>query len=412
MSGPARKERLLLATQLPTPLYSIFATLQNGLDQIICNKNKNNDNTTKQQLQQIRLYAVIGVPDEENNHHPDSMTSSSEVVLEIPVPQVLTHDKYKKHPVKIHFGYVETPTPRVVAYADSAMMATDLYYQDGLLQELFPDDIGECVVVSSPDSQRENPKHMSFVWCNHLAGLYPVAEKHSSSTSPSSSSSSGWLSSRTPSAKIVLQQLQKRIRASATLNHILHALCRLQLPRIPQIETATTTPTITTTTTTTTTTTQPVSNSTTCKLISCTPIADHDSGNIVRYGLVLRKGTQSISATVKIHRVRYPAVPPVWELRTATPSTPSNTSQMHDLYNDRLAKLQHVINHESLMLATAASQQIESVHYYHEWILAHQLYRVVQYLEETTTTNASASSGTEAVAGRQYRGRNRQPIQT
>jgi hypothetical protein len=133
----------------------------------------------------------------------------------------------------------------------------------------------------------------------------------------------------------------------------------------------------------------------------------------VKYGLVLRKGTQSISAAVKIHRVRYPAVPPVWELHTATPSTPSNTSQMHDLYDDRLAKLQHFINHELLLLAstkTKTSQQIESVYYYHEWILAHQLYSIVQFLEASAIMMVSAPSGTDAMAGRQYRGCNRQPI--
>lgn len=408
MSGPARKERLIMATQLPTPLYSIFASFQNGLDQIICNTN-NNNNSTKQPLhpQQIRLYAIIGVPEEDNNiHHNHPSTTTSEVVLDIPVPQVLTKEnKYKKHPVKIHFGYFETPTPRVVVYADSAMMATDLYHPDGLLlQELFPDDIGEEYVLSTTTIQREHPKLMSFVWCNHLAGLYPVVET-SSTSSTSSSSSYGWLSSRTPSAKIVLQQLQKRIRASATLNHILHALCRLQFPRIPQADTnitpATNTP--------------PVSNTTTCKLISCTPIADHDScapTNIVRYGLVLRKGTQSISATVEIHRVCYPAVPPVWEIYTTPPTITSSSANVSHLYDDRLAKLQHDINHELLLVPTAkrtTSQHSESKYYYHEWILAHQLYRVVQYLEESTTASTFIGT-TETMAGRQCRGRDRQPI--
>jgi hypothetical protein len=154
---------------------------------------------------------------------------------------------------------------------------------------------------------------------------------------------------------------------------------------IPQIETTTTTQTITTATTTTTT--PPVSNSTTCKLISCTPIADHDYSKIVKCRLVLRKGT--------------------------TPLTPSNTSQMHDLYDDRLAKLQHFINHELSLLAstkTKTSQQIESVYYYHEWILAHQLYSIVQFLEASAIMMVSAPLGTDAMAGRQYRGRNRQPI--
>lgn len=339
MSGKARLERLQLAQELPAPLYTLFSLLQRTIDELLSSNQQSQDDASD--TNKIRLN-VVAKPD-----------STQEVVLQLPVPDGSNNTSSSKKRVSIHFQYESTPVPVVTVNATGCNTALN---QDILLDELFPGDVGESL-------SKSNAK--AYVWCNQIAGLYVVNQSSGATTTIP------WNST----ARVVLYELQRRIRANAALKHILHSLQRHHVPAGSSSSISSSFA-------------PPV-----CVLASfveaketAMETSDKADTSVRSFKVELRKGGKSLKVTVSIDMVRYPAVPPVWTI----PSDNSDDKE-RQLYNDSLAKLQCSINGEAL----------ENVATDHEWILVHQLRMLMHYFDDEHNGEAMGGSA------RKRRGRDR-----
>ena len=338
-----------------------------------------------------------------------SSNSNDEVVLQLPVEDVATTTVSKKR-VAIHFLFQQqaTPTPLVTVYAAGCHSTLN---QSVLLEELFPGDTAmEMDSTTSTTTTTSTPTTgHAYQWCNFLAGLYPV---------PSSNSNHSTTVLRRLSTRVVMRELQKRVRANATLKHILHALQRHRVPAIPAVAAA--------------------GNDAaplTCQLAGFAPVpvetssssswkdgegspknSDGSSRNTTTttFQVTLRKGHKSWSCHVTVNTVRYPAVPPVWNLCGDSGNAAGGTKDSSSpLYDNRLAQLQQQVNEDALqrvMMATTPQAGSSSTadgddadattettpaivvardedDYYCEWILVHQLRQVMQQPWEQPTSN-------------------------
>lgn len=386
ISGSTRMQRLEMAQKLPVPLYTIFALLQQYVDE-----------TVTSELQQQKSDAEVASSGSSTGNirllvnASIGTASNDEVVLQLPVEDTLSVTSNSKKRVSISFRFQDEPAPTITVIAKGCASTLN---QDILLEELFPGD-------RSTGGQTK-----SYQWCNFLAGLYyaPVASSNDNNTQL-----------QRLSTRIIVHELQKRVRANAAWKHILYSLQRNHVPVPP-----TAVPTITA-----------EDESETfmipshdptwkpaCKLTSFEADEESKDTSLTTFRATLRLQTKTLSCSVKVDTVRYPAVPPVWDLlSSASSSSSSPTSPSSQLYDSRLAQLQQQVNQDALMRVlvddadadetsrttkVSASDQQQR---YFEWILVHQLREIMHQWEQQSDEGGATVSF--QVAGRMRKGRDR-----
>jgi hypothetical protein len=354
MSGSERIQRLEYAQQLATPLYTLFRCLQHFLD------------TSHAQ------------PKTESSQNAAAKVTveKDEVILHLPAPDVAAaspnaNATVKKRMVLIHFSYHASPVPYITVHASGGGTLLNL---EILLEELFPNDVAlNDTIVASHAGQMQLSNHFggkSYLWCNHLAGLYPLPSIHQP---PSDNSTPSVLQQQHASTRVVMETLQRRIRANATLKHLLHSLQRLHLPVAPPsllwVSSAGE---------------SELKHSASCKLLQFSPIPQQNSAKspYTVYQVEIRKTTAAISssalmATVQIASACYPSIPPCWEFQDAS-----------GLYSVHLAQLAHRVNQE--LLESISKLQVdddtlndrsESVLRFCEWILIYQIREIMLFVD-------------------------------
>jgi len=171
MNGTERLARLDAAQSLSLPLFTLFSSLQQYLDQAVC----------------------------QDDAHALSLAvqrDKQEVLLQIPIAEA-NHGRPKK--VTVQFQYLEL-SGGIAAVVSSGM---NMVFHETVLQGLFPDE---------PHSKEENV----YGWCNYLAGLHHV-EKNLKQNS----------------VRAIVRVLCRRLQANNTLKTILTSLQRHQVPSVP-----------------------------------------------------------------------------------------------------------------------------------------------------------------------------------
>jgi hypothetical protein len=286
----------------------------------------------------------------------------------------------------MHFVYHSKPVPVVTTHVTGAAAVLN---QETLLDELFPGDV-ELDFAPSGTTGR------TYQWSNHLAGLYqiPSVSSQQETAAPKRASSNLHTSTR-----VVVQELQRRIRANATLKHILYSLQRLRVPAPPSFLLADE---------------QLDSHDSnwkpSCKLVSFAVQSEIDvemtaAKSFTVYHLEIRHDTKPLYATVRIHVAQYPAVPPVWDFQTT-----KNEAVSSPLYDGRLAQLTQQVNIDALNRGivtppiTRNPNQLavdDAGTLYYEWILIHQLREIMLYWDSLSTASSKDDST------RTFRGRDR-----
>jgi hypothetical protein len=374
MIGTERRARLDLARSLPAPLYTLFQQLQQYVDQ------------SSHLTSHAGAVTVSIVGDKET-------PAEQQVLLQLPVLDVSSTSSLSSSPtsastsqsstsavrhkrVTIHFHCYTQPTLHITAVASGCGSTLN---QDVLLDELFPHDSPQQVSGGGADAVQGRAYH----WCNYMAGLHLVDRD----CLPSST-------------RVIVRELQRRIRANAALKYVLQSLQRKTLPTPPGVD----------------------KTVTGVKLVSfcLSKNKDNSCESQQTYICSLRKGPANLKVTVQIHSSRYPAVPPVWSLNTNSDDDGSNGTDGDSssgnnpslLYDDRLVLLERQVNVEALDKSVILDQE-ES----YDWILVHQLRQVMQEWEgwlDADNANSSSSTNNNASenASRKRKGRDRAPVTT
>lgn len=328
-NGTEQRLRLQLAHALPPPLYTLFQHFQFYLDRVHPQLKDSGD-------QDIALNVSGGIDD-------------PQVLLELPV-QSPTGVATKR--VTIQFRY-DAEAHLVTAVPTGC--GTTLY-PDLLLEELLPGDTSDRIVVSTSSSN----KRPSYHWCNYLAGIALLAPQTTTADS------------MTSSLRVVFAQLLRRLRAQATLKHLLHSLQRLHIPSVPGKTSTTTTP---------------IGKVMRFEKQQQTAAECNNLHLQQTFSVQLAPtGCSSSSpfcATVTIAMARYPLQPPVWSLA----SSESSATTTSPLFDATLADLERFVNisglQELLNQHTTATVDdtttTDEVAY--EWILLYQLRHLLQNLE-------------------------------
>ena len=376
-TGSARQERFRLAqdTNLSTPLFTLFVTLQECVDQLA-----NTTSTT-----------ATSPPLEESSTPPSSTLKivvnqyRQEVQWSLPVPEVGVTSKARH--VTLHFQCTPKPAGArcITATVTGAAAVLD---QSWLLVRLFPNDSDEEEYDNDDNKtltkQATKNTKPFYRWAHYLAGIHLVPS-HSTASKP-----------HPHTTAMIVQTLQRRVRAHAILKHMLTSLQQRKLPS-PTAGTLST-----------------------WVVVSWKEFAKDDQKptkpGVVMYEVVCRQGRSNSTADVKarvcIDKAAYPGVPPVWELDRKT----SNTG-----YDAAMADLERVVNHDLLVLSPSSNTGDEDKDVrmsdnnapaereaYSEWILAHQLNRLLEDWE----TVVNAASATLEGGSRTVRGRDRAIVKT
>jgi Fms-interacting protein/Thoc5 len=393
MAGTERLARLERAQQLPAPLYTLFSLLQRYIDEwttAAANKSEfRKDSPTMawdsvaRDDARMKLSVVLS----------SAGASVDSVIWQLPVPEITaspisSSSSNKGKYVHIHFVYHSKPVPVVTTHVTGAAAVLN---QETLLDELFPGDVELDLAPSCATGK-------SYQWSNHLAGLYQIPSVLSQEeiAAPKRASSNLHTSTR-----VVVQELQRRIRANATLKHILYSLQRLRVPAPPsflltdeQLDS------------------HDSNWKPTSKLASFAVQPEIDAemaaakSGLTMYHLEIRHDTKSLFATVRIHAAQYPAVPPVWEFQTTKSEAASSP-----LYDGRLAQLTQQVNVDALNRGIVAPPTTKSPNQltvddvgtlYYEWILIHQL-REIMLFWDTVSTAPGKDDSTRSFRGRDRR---------
>lgn len=228
---------------------------------------------------------------------PTLNVKQGEVALKLPVPLA---DKLKF--VTIHFRHHEH---KIWARASGCNISL---HQDVLLDELFPHD---C-----PDPGTEHGR--AYHWCNYMAGLHPISPE-----------------AQNTSTRVILRELQRRVRSNATFKHILQLLYKKQIPSVPELGDSTDS----------------------CTLESFT--AGEQQDNVTNFVVELRKGRERLLANVKVNIVRYPAVPPYWSLNSG------------EFYETKYDMLERELN-------TQVIDRIIKEKEGYDWVIVHQLHSLMK----------------------------------
>ena len=333
--GSKRNERLNASKSLSKPLYTLFHQLQATLDTLISSTSSSDD-------------AGASVP------RLDIPSGSGSVVLKFPIPSVsdgsASYSSKSKKSAVVSFHHYENPG--VV----SASVSTD-HDMSNLLDELFPGDTGEWTAEPLPSGK-------PYCWCNYLAGLHLAPQDQD-------------MAKQRLSTRVVLQTLQRRVRALATLHYLLPTLSRKTFP-IPVhalfkeklgIDSSTSSVRIATWSLET--------------LTAGSVTGTNNNSSIRNYKVVLKHKSKMIPMTVSVNMGRYPAIPPEWKLDGVHPGGGDNNDQSDlneaHLYDKSLAELQRKANDDLDKLVQEESSSDESTY---DWILSHQLVRLMKGWEE------------------------------
>lgn len=331
-----RQSRLRLARALPGALYTLFHQLQSCLDGIAAAASKTNttNNNDEEPLPTIEII---------------ESSASSAVVLKIPVPIVSSGGVLGYKPKKrasICFEYD--------AACDLILATCGNDYDMGqvVINELFPGDKGEYTTVTTTARGR------AYQWCNYLGGLHvapadqTAARRHSSAT-------------------VITKALMRRVRATATLSWILHALSRkprfAEFPKHDAVGVD-------------------EDDHPDVQLSSWTSVATnennndqpqhHSNNNIVVYNAVLERKnnkTERLTASVSINLARYPSVIPRWKiLREDDDEEQSQSLDSLPLYEEGLARLEREVNRSVDRLVCSTNQTT------YDWVLGQQLIEIAK----------------------------------
>jgi Skp family chaperone for outer membrane proteins len=357
MSGSERIQRLELAQQLAIPLYTLYRCLQHFIDTSYAQPTTNSSQSAAAKV----------------------TVEKDEVILHLPVPDVAatsptTNATTKKKMVLIHFTHLAVPVPHIVVLASGGGSLLNL---EILLEELFPNDLAlNDTILASHAGQSKVPSPVggkSYLWCNHLAGLYPIPSVYHP---PNESSTPSALRQQHVSTRVVIQTLRRRIRANATLKHLLHSLQRCHVPMTPPLASLVSSVTE-----------SDLKMSASCKLTRFSPMPQLDSAtscySVYQVEIHQTDATTSsagLIATVQIALACYPAIPPRWEFQDSS-----------GLYSVHLAQLAHRVNHE--LLDNIAKLQVddgisqdenESVLRFCEWIMVYQIREIMLFVDTQT----------------------------
>lgn len=401
MIGTERRARLDLARSLPAPLYTLFQQLQQYMDVEQQQQRSSHggtgvtvsvggDKETPADQQQVLLQ--LPVPDVSTGALLSSTLSTltaSASTTSTTVPASTSTVRHKR--VTIHFYCYTHPAVKITAVASGCGSTLN---QDVLLDELFPHDSPKD--DTNTNTSIEDVQGRPYHWCNYLAGLHLVDKD-----------------CLPASTRVIVRELQRRIRANATLKYVLQALQRKTMPTPPGMDKTTTT--------------------TQVKLVSfvlskdkeTTTTTQNSSQQQQTYNVTLRKGPANLKVKVQIHVSRYPAVPPVWSLNTSgeddtdtgdNNNTSSNNNILNPLYDDRLALLERQVNLQALETFVTPDQEET-----YDWILVRQLREVMQEWEgwldaDNSNSNSNNGSSNNASgsdnASRKRKGRDRAPVST
>ena len=309
MNGTSRRLRLDAAKTLPLALFTLFSSLQNYLDQAICQEQAaTDDNSTTLSL------AVTTTNGEKQ-----------EVILHVPVVVAdANHGRPKK--LSLHFQYaLEQDAVTAVVSGGGA----NAVFAESVLEKLFPED-------EDDETTKQGPASNIYSWCNYLAGLHRVERNVNQH-----------------SVRAIVRVLCRRLRANATLKSILGSLQRnqtiLALPEDAAVEGTV------------------VEHA--CKLsqfVSSQLENNQGGGNTMdtSFKVVFRKDTEQLAAQVELHKTFYPEVPPRWTLNLSQDAKPP-------LYDERLAEIEQKVNvHllEAMKDTTEVSHEWILVHQLH-WMM-------------------------------------------
>jgi len=356
MIGTERSTRLEHARSLPTPLYTLFQQLQQYVDQTTSPSLSSSLSASSSKTSGAGVsVGVVNAGDKNKASDPH------QVLLQLPVIDVAAGNTSsgRNKRVTIHFycfSSGDAPTGGATFITAAASGCGSTLNQDVLLDELFAKDSPAPLPVdSSAAAVPGRPYH----WCNYLAGLHLVHP-----AAPAAST------------RVIMQELRRRIRANATLKHILQSLQRKTVPTPPidndvDDEDAKSTYGV--------------------KLVSC--ILDKGKSSTTKeiYTVTLRKGSANLCVQVEIHLPRYPSVPPVWSLNYTGGSNDADAS----LYDDQLALLERRVNFEALDRFVDTSKE-ES----YDWVLVRQLREIMQQWESWLEDRSRDSGGSRTRKGR------------
>ena len=374
--GTKRKARLQAAKDLPIPLYTLFQTLQHYVDHQPQPTTTSSSSKSKKDDDKVLSLSILGDASSESTNHPQH------VVLHIPVgtPIHPTLQPSNAKRVSLHF-YYDTTAHVVTAVITNSQ---SFLYQDVVLQELFPHDSPAPVPsdnkkTTSLHTMSSLQKARPYHWCNYLAGIYRADGQDSVDAS----------------TRVVVRELQRRIKANTTLKVLLHSLLRNRVPPMPVVQSKDDGET----------TIDLVNPSTkNCKLVGFEAESEDDTQVERSFVVRLQSNNAPSSVTltfrVKIHMARYPAIPPVWSLQPQQEQgqTDNNDTVESVLYDDRLAQLEQHVNF-GLLKDNQMQRNL------HECILLRQLYELLESL-------ASLHVEEEGMGGRKRKGRDRVAIET
>ncbi|KAL7581169.1 hypothetical protein ACA910_005958 [Epithemia clementina (nom. ined.)] len=444
--GTVRTERLQLAQELPTPLYTLFISLQQYIDLVDASTMSSSSSveTVAEATNQmetgssgpsgkmsLRVVPTIGNAAEKQE---EQRQQPHEVQWSLPVPDVAaaaaaasnnTNNQKMNRSVTIHFqchldekekksSTISTKGPQIIKATASG--CPTLLDQTWLLSSLFPND------SLSHDGGY-------YRWCHYLAGIHLVSAQ-TTPVSLAATTTAAAATTTTNSTRTIVQTLQRRIRANATLKYILQSLCQHHtIPNAPSnnknedndatISRSLATWQISFTQ-------QPQQQQHQSNLLD-KPLSSRFTYNVHCKKSLARNNTLELRAAVEIDKAQYPSVPPVWTLFPDPPD--SSTPAMYNATWDLLEKdvnqslLSEKTNRASnvsaevspsepanqvVTMADATTTKSEALDeseeslLFAEWVLVHQLNRLLDKWEQVATTSSSSlsSSGMRAVRGR------------
>jgi hypothetical protein len=351
LTGTERKTRIEHAQSLPPPLYVLY--------------------------QQLQVYLDFERSDTEEVDRPSLVIDKNIVSLQLPVQDLTaaaavssTHRKSNSKRVSIIFAYDEA-SKLVTAVAAGC---GNLLFQEALLLELFADDTPANSAVRS-DTSRAVP----YQWCNYLAGLHLLPSRQLRRHENHSAYSCF------PSTRVIVVELQRRVRANAILKYILQSLSRGTLPVLP----FTICPAPSTA----------YASVEGCKVSHFEPVEKNDQNpHLGEYSMTFELERCRLRALVRINKSRYPAIPPVWSLLSSTSGKDpmqNDTGSDPALYDAVFAECEHHVNLEMIQQLCRSSASSASSESGFDWIFGLQVrYIVASWASIPPTSDSMLSSST------------------
>jgi hypothetical protein len=357
LAGTERKARIEQAQSLPSPLYVLY--------------------------QQLQLYVDFEQGEVEESDRLGLGIDKNTVSLQLPVHDPAAtatgssmNRKSGRKRLSIVFAFDEA-SKLVTAVAAGC---GNVLFQDVLLLELFA---GDAPARSAPSGGTS--KALPFQWCNYLAGLLLLPSHQDRRAKDESHAAFSCF----PSTRVIVVELQRRIRANTILKHILQALARGALPALPAFLV-----------------TAPGGENASldgCKVSHFAVAEVNDESPLVsECSMTFELESRRLRAMVRIDKCRYPTVPPIWKLLASAEgndSMPDVTFGDPDLYDAAFAECEHHVNTAMIqqMCSSAPSSTSESTF---EWVLGLQARYIVASWASSVPRASIATSSSSVGRGR------------